>query len=312
MKLVILSVLVLATLTTATPPLIAFVANQNGFPEIAVVPSDGSSPPRILTDMRTTHVEHPRLSHSRQTIVFSSDFEAKFPILYSIGVDGDNKPIPLTSTVLGAQIAADWSPDDSLLIMEEVDENTQFTRLVLIDAEGNSRFPVVEEPQQHNDFFARWAPHGDEILFLSDRDAYHPEFMLLNLHEVGSLEAISSLRHLPPIVHYPMGNGPSFSPSGEEFIYEEEAEAHFVSLIQSTLNEDVKHLFSVDVIQKPKELSDLSLSQCVYSPLDNDSLCCRYLRTDESNAVLAIVTKEGMIVKTLTSESMYASTPSWK
>ena len=246
----------------ASNPLIAFVAiSENGFPEIAIVPSDGSSAPKILTDMRTKHVEQPRLSHSRQTIVFSSDFQTNEPILYTIDVNG-GKPIPLTVSVQGAQIAADWSPDDSLLVMEEVHEETEFTNLVLIDAEGQSRFPIMDEMSQHNDFFARWAPHGDEILFLSDRDVFHPEFYLFNLREIDSPSASKKLNHLPPLVHYPMGNGPSFSPQGDEFIFEEEKDPHFVNLIQTSLDEDnIRHLFSVDVIHKSNDLNDLSLSQ---------------------------------------------------
>ena len=263
MKLVIFACLVVATL--ASDPLITFVANQNGFPEIAVVPSDGSSPPRILTSMKTMHVEHPRLSHSKEKIVFSSDFESKFPILYTIGVGG-GKPEPLTASVRGAQIAADWSPDDTMLVMEEIHGATEFTRLVLVDAEGNSRFPLMESDDSYNDFFARWSPHGDEILFLSDRSAFHPDFFVFDLSDIDSPFA-RKLAHLPPLVHYPMGNGPSISPSGDEFIFEEERDAHFVSLIETSMHEQnpkIREHFSVDVIHRPDDLNDLSLSQVTF------------------------------------------------
>jgi hypothetical protein len=114
---------------------------------------------------------------------------------------------------------------------------------------------------QYNDFFARWCPCGHEILFLSDRESHHPDFYVYDLED----DSVTHL-FLPPIVHFPMANGPAFLPGGEGFIYQEENEPNFVHLISASVEDEaaVRLLFPVDVI--PTDPHDLALSQVTEGP----------------------------------------------
>ena len=93
-------------------------------------------------------------------------------------------------------------------------------------------------------------------MFLSDRDSHHPEFYIYDL-EVDSVSRLL----IPPIVHFPMANGPAFLPGGDEFIYQEENEPNFVHLISVSMDDQLPSdlLFAVDLIMD--EETDLALSQ---------------------------------------------------
>jgi hypothetical protein len=114
--------------------MIAFVTTSGGHAEIAVADGEGVSPPRVITSLRS-HVTHPRLSNSREHIVFSSDYGRGHPILFVVGSDGTHlRPLSVEDDP-AIQVAADWAPDDSMLVTEEIDPVTGFTRLFIVDAE---------------------------------------------------------------------------------------------------------------------------------------------------------------------------------
>mmetsp|Transcript_6362 Transcript_6362/g.8467 ORF Transcript_6362/g.8467 Transcript_6362/m.8467 type:complete len:319 (+) Transcript_6362:146-1102(+) len=304
----------LFSLLTAELELISFISTRNGISEVAVVPADGSSEPRVLTDLQS-EVSNPRLSHKSDKIVFSTNYQSEHHMLWVVDVEGAMKPHRLTQFPMedGVEIAADWSPDDSMLVVELVSLESGFTHIYLIDFEGESKIPLMEDKGRYNDFFARWSPSGREILFLSDRVGHHPEFYIYDLEN----DFVQNLHYIPPIVHFPIENGPSYLVDGYSFVYQEESDAGFVNFAEVSLeNQSVQMLFPVDIVHRPStaELGDLGISQCVSSPWKKGLFCCRYLQGDKSGSVLALVREDGVVVKHLTTQEfgVSASSPSWK
>jgi Tol biopolymer transport system component len=146
----------LSVVVSATQGTITFISTRNGFSDVAVVDVQSfESQPRILTNLRTPHTAHPRINHALDRVVFMSDHEGN-PALYVVDIHGDNVVQRLAKFEdHDIQIAADWAPDDSMLVIEYIVPETGHTRLALIDAEGEAKLPLMEVDGNYNDFFAR-------------------------------------------------------------------------------------------------------------------------------------------------------------
>lgn len=76
---------------------VTFVTSSNGYSELSIAKGEGEgeeTEARVITRLRG-QITHPRLSHTREEIVFSSDYGREHPILFVIGSDGKNMR-PLT------------------------------------------------------------------------------------------------------------------------------------------------------------------------------------------------------------------------
>ena len=258
--------------------LITFVTGKiDGAQEVATIAPEGLPEVRVIPGTRGMHTSTPRLSHSQKEIVFSSDLDSEHPLLYVVPVDGSESPRRLTTLdpERYVELAAEWASDDSMLVMEYIDTKATghsqgHIRIAVVSASGDKWLPLMTEEiagarQGHNDFFAEWHPEGHSIIFLSDRDSFHPEFYLLDLID----ETVIQLGHLPPTVHYPLGNAPAMLPDGSGFIYEEEMDDHAVNMVQVNFVPGSRDGYEIDFLFSPRVVKwddgrhpvDLDISQ---------------------------------------------------
>jgi len=304
--------------------LVAMVQTRNGeSDQVALLVVGSSEGPTALTNLPGGTVTSPRLSPSGERVLFTWEKVAGHGLLHIVGTCGDAAPVRATALDGDryVELSGDWLYDESAIVLDYVDRardgDEAVVRIGIYDMESAKLHELVPSPPGSSNFFPRWSPDGAQILFLSDRAGYHPDF---HLYDFQAGEA-KPLPHLPPLVHFPAGNRPSYDPaSPRSFVYQEDREIHGVTLVridpapfESEEKDGVEWLFSTRSQYEGAVPVDLLLSQCVPSPRGDGRFCCKHIDEHGTHA-LALVDSQGSVMEDLTPRSQTSTfhSPHWQ
>jgi Tol biopolymer transport system component len=145
-------------LTASALPIVFFEGQLTG--QLVLASEDGTRR-RMLLDLPDAFAQYPRWSRNGHRIVFWRNSEDPHGPggLYMINADGSALTAISTSGVSAG--AADWSPDDSHLVVYSG------TGIALIgtDGSGLSPFPVTNADPRYGTWGLSWSPDGNEILY---------------------------------------------------------------------------------------------------------------------------------------------------
>jgi Tol biopolymer transport system component len=127
-------------------------------PQVWVVASDGSGPPRMLTD-EAGGADDPTWSPDGSRVAYASVQDGRIMLMAADGSD----PVPLTDGPGDAEPA--WSPDGTRIVFSS--DRSGDRELYVIAADGGEATRLTDSP----DFDGQptWSPDGTMIAFTTDR-----------------------------------------------------------------------------------------------------------------------------------------------
>jgi Tol biopolymer transport system component len=132
--------------------------------DVEVVNADGTGMHRILGGHRVN--SFPRFSPDGQWILFTSDRAGLQSALWKVRINGSGLQ-RLTAARLEA-FDGDWSPDGSQILFTN-DCCLPFSEVYVMNADGSGVRRITHSASGHQAAFARFAPDGQHIVFMSDR-----------------------------------------------------------------------------------------------------------------------------------------------
>lgn len=148
-------------------PLVAFVSNQSGLPQLYVMNTDGTNVRQVSPN--NGNVEFADWS-SNDEFVFQQDGG-----LYIVAIDGTSfRPLSSDNANPIAGTQPVWAPDANQVAFVSSDVGN--AEIEVINKDGSGRLNLTNNPSQ--DTSPSWSPDGSRITFVSDRDGVRSIYVM--------------------------------------------------------------------------------------------------------------------------------------
>lgn len=192
--------------------------------EIYVMNADGSDKRRL------THTPYedtdPIWSNDGMQIAFVSDRTGRFEI-YVMNADGSNE----RKMTNGGGWGPTWSPDDSLIAFERIDEE-RTSNIYVMNADGTGDRKLTQKDSDLDIYNSDWSPDGNQIVFAVELIPETSEFLIadstLNIIDVRDLLQGTGETILVPLPRASdrVNDWPKWSPDGSQILFSSMAGRH--------------------------------------------------------------------------------------
>ena len=183
--------------------MVAFISDRSKKRQLYIMPSDGSEPPKKLTD-HPIGVQEPSWNPNGKTIAYVA-YDSGFSQIYLYSLESEKAQV--ISKKKQHEGAPSWSPKGDYLAFVTTNPTGRGTQVAIMKADGSFR-RILTKAEGWNTA-PSYSPDGETIAFMSSRDGNS---------EIYSLHLESGATHrLTDSPGY--DNNPRFSPDGKDIVF---------------------------------------------------------------------------------------------